>query len=168
MLFRSNEGDNVLGIGIGLGGVYGFSGYNSQTPAFGIHYDHGFRELSMGAVIGLGGYLGYKSYAYDIGINNNNYYDKWSITILGARGTFHYDLFKVKNLDTYGGLMLAFHIVNSTNNLPNGYAYNRNYSSALYASLLAGAKYHFTDRFAGFLEAGYGVSWLTVGGAVKF
>jgi len=171
------EGDNVLGIGVGLGGVYGFSGYTTQTPAFGLHFDHGFRELDMGAVIGLGGYLGYKSYSYERSFpylappnNNKVYRDRWSILVLGARGTFHYDLLRVPDLDTYGGLMLAFHVVNSRiDSYPSGLNYTaKTYSSALYASLFAGAKYHFTPGFAGFMELGYGVSWLTVGGAFKF
>jgi hypothetical protein len=64
--------------------------------------------------------------------------------------------------------MLAFHILNSKNNLPNGYQYSRNYSSALYASLFAGMKYYFTDNVGAFLELGYGVSWATVGASFKF
>ena len=162
------EGDNVIGLGLGVGGVYGLSGFATQTPAFGIHFDHGFKELSMGGVIGLGGYVGHKGFDYDIVLPNGKYYDKWSITILGARGSFHYDLLKVENLDTYGGAMLAFHILNSKNNLPNGYPYSRNYSSDLYASLFAGMKYYFTDNVGAFLELGYGVSWATVGASFKF
>ncbi|MFM7901140.1 MAG: hypothetical protein ACKPAD_04065 [Bacteroidota bacterium] len=37
------EGDHVIGLGLGVGGVYGFSCYDTQTPAFGIHYDYGFK-----------------------------------------------------------------------------------------------------------------------------
>ncbi len=161
------EGDGVLAIGVGVGGVFGFSGYDYQSPAFGIHYDHGIKALDMGAVIGVGGYLGYKGYGYDVNYRNGKYYDKWGVTILGARGSFHYDLLRVKNLDTYGGAMLAFHILNRRENFPNGYPYERTYSSALYASLYAGSKYYFNDRVSAFLELGYGVSWATVGAAFK-
>lgn len=162
-----DEGDGVLAIGLGVGGVFGFSGFDSQTPAFGLHYDHGVKALDMGAVIGVGGYLGYKGYGYDVVYRNGKYYDKWGVTIIGARGSFHYDLLQVKNLDTYGGAMLAFHILNRRENFPNGYPYDRTYSSALYASLFAGSKYYFNDRVSAFLELGYGVSWATVGAAFK-
>ena len=162
------KNDNVLGLGVGVGGVYGFSDHSYQTPVIGLNFDHAITELDMGGVIGVGGFIGYKGYGYDIDFSNNKYYDKWSITIIGARGTFHYDLLQVENLDTYGGAMIAFHILNNRNNLPNGFAYNRSYSSALYASLFAGAKYYFSDQVATYMELGYGVSWATFGLAYKF
>lgn len=161
------EGDGVLAIGLGVGGVYGFSGYGYQTPVFGLHYDHGVKALDMGAVIGVGGYIGHKGYGYEVNYKNGKYYDKWGVTIIGARGSFHYDLLRVQNLDTYGGAMLAFHVLNRRENFPDGYPYGRTYSSALYASLFAGSKYYFNDRVSAFLEFGYGVSWATIGAAFK-
>jgi hypothetical protein len=159
------KGDNVIGAGFGIGGVYGFSSYNTQTPVFGAQYDRGIVELGMGGVIGVGGFIGYKNYVY----KNNNYKDKWGITIIGARGTFHYDLFKVKNLDTYAGTMIAFHILSNTNNYPDYLdPYKRTYNNAAYASLFAGAKYYFAPKVAGYAEVGYGVAWLTMGIAFKF
>jgi hypothetical protein len=158
------KGDNVIGVGFGIGGVYGFNSYDTQTPVFGAQYDRGIVELGMGGVIGVGGFIGYKNYVY----KNNNYKDKWGITIIGARGTFHYDLFKVKNLDTYAGTMIAFHILSNTNNIPAQLDPDRSYSNAAYASLFAGAKYYFAPKVAVYAEVGYGVAWLTMGIAFKF
>lgn len=158
------KGDNVIGVGIGIGGVYGFSSPSAQSPVFGVQYDRAIIPLKFGAVIGVGGFLGYKTYSYKY----YGYKDVWNIFIIGARGTFHYDLFNVENLDTYGGMMVAFHAVNSHDNIPDEYGYKRDYNSAAYASIYAGAKYYFTPAFGAFAEVGYGVSWLTVGAAFKF
>jgi len=160
--------DNVVSVGFGLGGVYGFSSYDSQTPVFGAQYDRGIYEFKFGGVIGVGGFLGYKGYVDKFNIGNNDYKIRSSIVIIGARGTFHYDVFQVENLDTYGGAMIAFHVVNESTNLPAAFDYNYDHSSALYASIYAGAKYYFTPQFEAFAEVGYGVSWLTMGVGYKF
>ena len=169
--------DNVIGIGFGIGGVYGYSSYDSQTPVFGVQYERGIVEFGMGGVLGVGGFVGYKGYVNKIkgnnGNNNNNneeYKIKSNIFIIGARGTFHYDLFKVKNLDTYAGAMIAFHVVNESTDAPNDFYddYYDSHASAAYASIFAGAKYYFAPQVAAFAEVGYGVSWLTTGIAFKF
>jgi len=162
--------DNFIGVGFGLGGVYGLSKYDTQSPVFGAQYDRGIYEFKFGGVLGVGGFLGYKSYAnrYDPNNGNEKYKQRWNIVIIGARGTFHYDVFKVKNLDTYGGAMVAFHVVNYTDNLPQYVNYEDDHASAAYASIYAGAKYYFTPQFAAFAELGYGVSWLTMGVGYKF
>lgn len=161
--------DNVLGIGFGIGGVYGISGFSSQSPTFGMQYDRGIVELGMGGVIGVGGFVGYKRFVDKIELPADTYKQKWDIIIIGARGTFHYDLFKVEKLDTYGGVMIAYHIVNEKQDFPDNYINNiASFSNAAYASIYAGAKYYFVPQVSAFAEFGYGVSWLTLGAAFKF
>jgi len=166
--------DNVLGFGFGVGGVYGITSVSSQSPVFGVQYDRGIIELGMGGVIGVGGFMGYKSIVDKYDDFSGTYKDKFNILIFGARGTFHYDLFKVKNLDTYAGTMIAFHSLSHKRDYPNNYNNNNNYyyrkspGSAAYASIFAGAKYYFAPQVAAYAEVGYGVSWLTMGIAFKF
>lgn len=163
------KNDNVIGAGFGIGGVYGFSGFSSQSPTFGMQYDRGIVELDMGGVIGVGGFIGFKRFVNKIEALGETYKDKISVVVIGARGTFHYDLFKVENLDTYGGVMIAYHIVNEKQDYPDNIFYDApNYSNAAYASIYAGAKYYFVPQVAAFAELGYGVSWLTLGAAFKF
>ena len=60
------EGDNVLGVGVGLLGGYsvGFTGSGvTQSPAINLHFDHGMGDLGPGTW-GLGGYVGYKTVGY--------------------------------------------------------------------------------------------------------
>ena len=165
--------DNVLGVGFGIGGVYGFSSYDAQSPVFGIMYDRGVYEFKFGGVIGAGGFMGYKTYVDKIGgYHANGHYDEFrvrsTVLIFGARGTFHYDVFKVDNLDTYGAAMIAFHVVNEKDDFPDEYHYNDTHSNAAYASLHAGARYYFTDAFGAYAEVGYGVYWLGMGINFKF
>lgn len=159
-----SKGTSVIGAGFGLGGAYGLNSFSTSTPAFGAHFDHGIVDLDGGGTIGVGGYVGFKRFVYKI----DKYRQRWNYIMLGARGSFHYNVFEVENLDTYAGLMLAYYVLNYNDDIPNNYLYNTNYSSAAYASVFAGAKYYFTPEVAGFGEVGYGVSWVTLGVAFRF
>ena len=162
--------DNIIAAGFGVGGVYGFNDYSSQTPVFGAYYERAVYEFGFGGVIGAGGYMGYKGY-----VSKYDYlYEDWkvrsAIFILGARGTFHYDLFKVDKLDTYGAVMITYNIVNQSDNIPDAYDHNYDYNhgNAAYASLHGGARYYFSDQFAAYAELGYGVYWFGTGVSIKF
>jgi hypothetical protein len=161
------EGNHVLGVGVGFGGVFGFSGFSSQTPTFSLNYEYGIKELDFGATIGAGGIVGYKSISYESYFNNDRYYDKWNIIVIGGKGTFHYDFHNIRKLDTYANAMVTYHILSNKNNFPVGYNNSRSYASAVYTSLTVGAKYYFTDQIAAFVDLGYGVSWITAGVSYK-
>jgi hypothetical protein len=170
-------GDNVLGVGLGIGGNYGvgFSGSGvSQTPAIALHFDHGMGDLGPG-IWGLGGFLGYKSYSYsyDNFYFTNRYTSKykWTYVVVGARGTWHYNEWHENDkLDTYGGLMLAYRAATfkDETNYPSGASsFNAGTYSGLTLTGLLGARYFFTDKIGAYLEAGFGVSVLQLGLAVK-
>ncbi len=165
------EGDNVIGLGLGIGGHYGaYASYTSQTPALGLYYEHGFKQLGPG-VLGLGGFLGYKSLSY-----RSRYawwgpsfeYDwRWTYLIIGARGAYHYnDWHGLDALDTYGGLMLSYNSVKWVDNTryPVGFdpAYRLKGSSLGLTGFL-GARYYFTPNFGAQGEVGYGISILSLG-----
>ena len=172
-----DEGDNVLGVGVGLGGNYGigFSGAGvSQTPAMALHFDHGMGYLGPGTW-GLGGFLGYKSfkYVYDNRYTSNNYTSsyKWTYTVIGARGTWHYNEWHgTSQLDTYGGLMLAYRISSfkDETNYPTGAVrFNAGSYSGVNLTGLLGARYFFTDKIGAYMEVGFGVSVLQLGLAAR-
>lgn len=89
--------------------------------------------------IGIGGYVGW--------YNRNSFG-------LGVRGAFHYQF--VDKLDTYAGLMLGYDIHGGTS------------ASSLFPSAFAGARYYFVPSLAVYSELGYGISYLSVGLALKF
>lgn len=171
------QGTNVLGVGVGLGGNYGI-GYSgsgvSQTPAIALHFDHGMGELGPG-IWGLGGFVGYKSYKYEYDniFFNGNYRSsyKWTYLVVGARGTWHYNEWHENDkLDTYGGLMLAYRAASykDETKYPQGIvASSADTYSGISFTGLVGARYYFTDKIGAYLEVGYGVSVLQLGLAVK-
>ncbi len=169
-----NEGDNVLGVGVGLLGGYGvgWSGSDySQTPAINLHFDHGMGELGPGTW-GLGGYVGYKSASYKAHYLNYYSYDyNYTWLVIGARGTWHYNEWHGDKWDTYGGIMLAYRGVTFKDKTDYGqYGYLGTYAysgSGIGFSGFLGARYYFSDKIGAYSELGYGLSWLQLGLTVK-
>ncbi len=168
------QGVHVINAGIGLGSSLGGFGYTSQTPGLCLSYEYGMWPVAGPGLISLGGYLGYKSFAYRstylYQLNHFSYEQKWQYLILGARSAYHYNGLEHDKIDLYGGLMLSF------NNLSYRYSDNNpvydypaeTYNSGLSLSLFAGGRYFFTDQIGAYAEAGYGIAYLSIGVAVKF
>lgn len=169
------EGDNVLGLGIGILGGYnvGWSGGSvNQSPALNVHFDHGMGDLGPGTW-GLGGYVGYKTIAYKAKYYTYQYDYRYNYLVIGARGTWHYNEWHGnEKLDTYGGLMLAYRSIaytDDTNYGPAGNPGTYSYSgSGLGLSVFVGTRYYFSDNVAVFGELGYGLTTLQLGVAFKF
>jgi hypothetical protein len=169
-----NMGTNMINAGIGLGSSLGGFGYTSQTPAISASFEHGMWEVGGPGVISLGGYLGYKSFKYSSSYHFGsvfNYTQKWSYLIIGARSAYHYNGLEEEKIDLYGGAMLSF------NNLSYKYEDNnpsydltgvKSYGSSVSLSLYAGGRYMFAEGVGAFLEAGYGISYLSLGVSFKF
>jgi hypothetical protein len=155
------NGDNVISVGLGLGGTYRGIHYSS-TPAISAQYEHGNWDVGGPGVISLGAFLGFKSYRHE----ELGYSEKWNLTVIGIRSAYHYNGIDAKELDVYGGLMLSYDIVSYSNTFPSYYNYG-GYSSGLGLSIYVGGRYFFTDNVAGFLELGYGISYATIGVAFK-
>jgi hypothetical protein len=149
-----NKGDKVLNLGLGFGNaIYTGSHYSMVIPPlsasleFGI-IDHLFDDKSS---IGVGGYAGIMSSKY--------YNSRWTDLILSSRGAFHYQL--VDKLDTYAGLLIGFR-AGFDNNVGSSN------DSGFLVSEFIGARYYFTNSFAGMAEIGYGIAYLNLGVALKF
>ncbi len=158
-------GDKVLNLGIGLGStLYSGTYYKSAVPPISASLEFVLKDdlFDGKGALGVGGYLGYSSYKYEY----LGWGWKYSNIILGPRGFLHYKL--VDKLDTYTGLLIGYDIVSSKefgNTVP-GYDYSAN-SGGLIWSWFAGGRYYFSDKFAGMLELGFGISYLTLGVAIN-
>ena len=153
------KGDKVVTLGIGLSSYYTGDGYNSSFIPLNASFEYCVVDnlIDGNAAIGVGGYLGYAAdqwKAYDI---------KRSHTIFGAKGYFHYNF--ARDLDTYGGLMLGYNVINTTTSSTHPYTGK---SSGVTYSLFLGARYYFADNIGAFLELGYGVAALELGVAFRF
>lgn len=150
-----NVGTNVISGGIGLGGNFGSYSTSTQAPGFSINYERGVWDVGPG-VVSLGGYVGTKTYKYKY----SNNVDKWSYTIVGVKGAYHYNGFEVENLDVYGGVLLSYNILS--------YSGLGSYGSRAGFTGFLGGRWYFTDSIAVFAEAGYGVAYLTLGISFRF
>jgi hypothetical protein len=113
-------------------------------------------------LIGIGPYLGYTSYKYQV----VDWGWKYSNFILGVKGNFHY-LF-VDNLDTYAGILLGYNVSSSKEFgvITPGYDYSYSAGGLIYGGFV-GARYYFKESFAVMAEAGYGLTYLTLGVSLK-
>ena len=154
------KGDQVINLGIGLGGFAGV--YGSGGIAITGGYEYGVNEN-----ISLGGVVGYSSSSEDFG---GNYGWKYTYILIGARGAYHLDLFHNPNIDTYGGILLGYNIVSSkaTGTYIN-YGYGNYSASASFLEFGAfiGGRYYFSPKLAVQAELGYGLGILNVGIAYK-
>lgn len=161
------KGDNVLGIGLGLGGNLDY-GYDYRRDINRIPFIFGSYELCIidnlfdaKSSIGVGGQFGYCSARYRW---SEDYGWKNSILHFGAKGAFHYA--PVKNLDTYAGVLIGLNI--------HRYKYRKGYQGSeidgdwLGYGIFIGARYYFAPSVAVFAEVGHGISNFNMGIAFKF
>lgn len=155
-----NKGDQVINLGIGLGGFAG--AYGSSGVAITGGYEYGVTEN-----ISLGGVVGYSSTSETI---YGDYGWKYTYILIGARGAYHLDLFHSPKIDTYGGILLGYNIVSSsaTGTIPY-YGYYGASASASYLEfgLFVGGRYYFDPHWAVQAELGYGLGILNIGIAYK-
>lgn len=158
------KGDGVFNATIGFGNARYSSGTTSSVPPIAVSYEVGVLDnvLEKGS-IGIGGYLGYTSAKWDFG-----YGYSWKSTdiIIGARGVFHYPF--VDKLDTYGGLMLAYDINSWKETGTSGFGSptKSSYGGLIVPGFL-GARYYFSEKFAGLAELGWGIAYFNIGIALK-
>jgi hypothetical protein len=145
------SGNNILSAGIGLGGDFGSYNTTKESPGFSVQYERGIWKIGEEDVIGLGGYLGYKTYKYEV--DTDQY--KWTYTIIGIRGAYHVNSLEVEKLDAYGGLMLSYNMLSFDG--------EGDYGSGTGFTAFIGGRWYFTDNIAAMAELGYGISYLTVG-----
>ncbi len=154
-----NKGDKVvsLGLGFGLGGVYG----SSSTPTFSLGFDYGLDVPK----ISIGGLVAYASSSDDFGYG---YSWKYTYIVIGARGAYHF-LEDNKNIDAYAGLILGYNVVSASWNgtiAQPGYGYSASASYMLFGAFVGG-RYYFSPKFAVFAELGYGAGIITAGLSYK-
>ena len=175
------KGDNVISLGIGIGGYYTYygSGY-TETPNFILSYENGtFGNVGPGT-ISLGALLSYKGAFYNYTYPSYNYYynQTWSYYILGIRSAYHWDFFNNPKCDPYAGVMLGYYFLGysySTNDPnprapgdPYYYLSSGNYNSYLALSLYLGFRYYVTPTVGFWGELGYGYTTLALGVNFKF
>jgi hypothetical protein len=154
------KGDQVVNVGIGIGGFAGAYGTGGVAITGG--YENAINEN-----ISLGGVVGYSS-------STNTYFGdygwKYTYFLIAVRGAYHADLLHNPNIDTYGGIMLGYNIVSAsaTGSVPYfGYISTGASASYLEYGIFVGGRYYFNPHWAVQAELGYGLGILNVGLAYK-
>lgn len=149
-----SKGTNILNVGVGVG-----SGIPVEAS-----FEH---SIVDGLINGENGAIGIGAYGSWYSDSEKITGGKWKYNhiVLGARGAFHYQF--VDKLDTYAGAMLGYNIASSKWE-GDGTGSASASGSAFDFSLFAGARYFFKPTFGVYAEAGYGVSYLSLGVTFKF
>jgi hypothetical protein len=162
------KGDKVFSVGLGLGStLYTGRWYKTNIPPISLGVEVGVMDdfIVEDLTLGAGGYLGYSSSRYRDSFGGTTWGWDYSYIIVGGRAAVHYPL--VEKLDTYTGLMLGFNI--TTSKSYGTYIGNSSANTGgIVYSWFAGGRYYLTDSFAVMGELGYGISYLTLGVALKF
>ena len=159
-----NKGDQVINLGLGIGGFAGAYGTGGIAITGG--YENAITEN-----ISLGGVVGYSSSSETV---YGDYGWKYTYILIGARGAYHLDLLHNPKIDTYGGILLGYNIVSAsaTGTQPTYYGYGvETYSASasyLEFGIFVGGRYYFDPHWAVQAELGYGMGILNVGIAYKF
>lgn len=146
------KGNVLLNMGLGFGYYYA-GGVSLNLNG----------EYSVTDEIGVGPYFAYTQW------DNNYPGGNINLTFIdfGARGSYHFaKLFKVRNekFDPYAGAFLG--LVSSR--YDNKFGYDNNaYDGGLRTGVHAGARYFFTNNFAGYGEVSIGLSALVLGISFK-
>jgi hypothetical protein len=165
-----NKGDLVTNLGLGLGSrLYYGSYYKTTIPRISVSAEKGIVDgiLDKG-VIGVGGYLGLSQSKWEYNYWGASYGTRYTSIVIGPRGAFHYPI--IDKLDTYAGLMLGLNV-----QLTNDFGANNSESGinapdgniSFVSSWFLGGRYYLTDNIAAMGELGVGISYLTIGVAIK-
>lgn len=156
------KGDKVVNLTVGLGNsLYNSSVYGSTTPALAGSFEVGVVDdlFDENSALGVGGYVGYTGAKF----GGNDF--KINSFIVGARGSVHYQF--IDRLDTYGGLLLGYNIVNSDweSDIPG---FDEDFTNSEFLlDIYVGGRYYFTESVAGVLEIGSGIAYFNIGVAFK-
>ena len=160
-LFEKNDININAGMGIGFN-LYSISVLDIGIPPVTLSGDYGIVDDLGPGVIGVGPVIGFSTFKSDYPLLDGGY--KYTSVMFGARGTYHVSF--VDNIDTYGGWALYFSTL-KTKAYGTFSSTDAPIDAKLGIGLFVGAKYYFTENLAAFAEAGYNITWLTLGVTFK-
>lgn len=162
----------IINLGLGLGSFYGLNSYSfsgassSSIPPISISVDFPSKKT---AGLTLGGYLGYTSNKLTV---TDNFFGSYgwrsSYFIIGARGTYSYNLFNSEKTIPYGTVMLGYNVARSS--YFGDDVFNDSYSAAAGGFTYSGAigiRHMFNNKTGAFAELGYGIAYFTAGLSLK-
>jgi hypothetical protein len=160
----------LLNFGIGPGVKY-YDAYSTGFgPGFQVAFEKGMWQLGPG-VLTLGAEFGVSYFWYKYSYDDADAYSySWVSVIPAARCAYHYG-WKVKGLDTYGGVATGFRFLAFSEKYYNGhngteYGYNPA-SISFFPGIFVGASYFFNDQIGINGELGYNINVAQIGMVFK-
>lgn len=162
------KGTNVINAGIGLGSALDAGSNAKPNIGFSASYERGIWEAGPG-LVSLGGYAGRVTLKDDGNGPGYSWEEKWSYTVIGVRGAWHYTGLNSDKFDVYAGVMASYNILDYSYESSNGVDYDgSSYSNRLGGSVFVGGRYYFAENFGVYSELGYGATFFNVGASFKF
>ncbi|UYQ95053.1 hypothetical protein MKQ68_08090 [Chitinophaga horti] len=163
-------GDNLVNVGIGFGSAYSYASGYKGFPAVSVSFERVIpKELGPG-LLAVGGIVSYRKISDKFEGNNGEVYgtykNSYSNTVIGIRGTYHWEQLNTEKYDVYGGVQTGLRFENYKSKW-DGDTYKDKYTH-FYGSIIVGGRYFFSSNLSAFAELGYDVTWTKVGISFKF
>lgn len=159
--FSQKMTKEVLLLGAGFGPNIDRIGLSGFNPALRFSGEKGFYEIGPG-IITLGGELGFAYQHFtSFGFSAN-----YTHLTFAARSSYFYnfeELLKMPQFNAYAGCSAGLRVVIDHNTNKFGSSYLSQGGAYPHFGAFVGANYFFQKNIAGFVEAGYDVSWGTIG-----
>jgi hypothetical protein len=142
-----------IGVGFGSGGYYRYSGGKyTSSPAMSVSYEQPWPKKLGPGFLGVGAYLGFQTTHYRYDYNN------------------HWDVLNSSKAEVYAGVLIGarFRTYSYNDNDPNNDYHDAGSVAYPTGGGFVGARYYFAKNIGVYAEAGYGISYATVGLSIKF
>ncbi|MCX6297434.1 MAG: hypothetical protein NTX97_15520 [Bacteroidetes bacterium] len=164
-----------IGVGFGSGGYFRYSGGKyTSSPAMSVSYEQPWPKKLGPGFLGVGAYVGFQTTHYRYDYNNywGNYFyeERRSYYTVTGRATYHWDVLNSAKAEVYGGVLIGvrFRTYSYNDNDPNHDYKNAGSFAYPTGGGFVGARYYFAKNIGVYAEAGYGISYATVGLNIKF
>ncbi len=163
-----NAGEQTAGIGIGIPAISNYA-VDSKTPSITGFYEYGFTDKVGIGHIGGGAIFSFAGADY----RGGNY----RYSLVGPRASYHFDMTDITGdkawdvVDVYAGIMSGLRFERVKYDYTDVWGDKQTYKETetnLITDIFVGIRYAFADQFGVYAEAGYGVSYLTVGVSYRF
>ena len=134
---------------------------------------HSLGPLSVGYERGITGLIGIGRFGVGGAIANEFYYNPAHVntiqnrTTLMGRCAYHFD-FDIDKMDVYAGAAVGIQLRGSEKDRVNGMVYPIAGRVFPFPTVFGGIRYYFSDQFAVYAEAGYGLGYLSGGIVYRF
>lgn len=160
-------GDNLVNVGIGFGSAYAYGSGFKGFPAVSVAFERVIpKELGPG-LLAVGGIISYRNITHKYNdYEGDSFKTKYANTVIGIRGTYHWEQLNTEKYDVYGGVQTGLRFENYRSKWIEEDVKER--YTHFYGSVIVGGRYYFASNISAFAEVGYDVTWTKLGISFKF